>query len=146
MAQKPMTVLLVEDNPGDAIPMRRMLAALGPDFSIAHVSKLSDCLKQLQNGGIDLVLLDLTLPDSWGLETLTRTRAQNQAIPIIVITGLSEREIAVKALNQGAQDFIAKERLEEHLLGRAVERWAGRRLPLPANRRQLAEASRASER
>ena len=127
MADKPITVLLVEDNPGDASLILRMLSTINGHFNAIHVTKLSEGLERLQKGDIDLVLLDLGLPDSSGLETLTRARARDPQVPIIVITGLSEREMAVEALHQGAQDFIAKERVDVHLLARAIFRWIGKK-------------------
>ena len=127
MADKPITVLLVEDNPGDASLILRMLSTINGHFLVSHVTKLSEGLEQLQKGGMDLVLLDLGLPDSSGLETLTRTRARDPQVPIIIITGLADREMAVDALNQGAQDFIAKERVDVHLLARAIFRWVGKK-------------------
>lgn len=126
MVDKPITVLLVEDNPGDANLIRRMLRTIDEHFRVTHVTKLSEALEQLEKDGIDVVLLDLGLPDSSGLETLARARAQAPDVPIIVITGLSERETAVQALSQGAQDFVAKERLDVHLLARAILRGSGR--------------------
>jgi len=126
MGDNTVTVLLVEDNPGDASLIRRMLSAISVNFQIKHATKLSEGLAQLQQAEVDLVLLDLCLPDSSGLDTLTRIRAQAPYVPIIVITGMSERETAVKALDQGAQDFIAKERVDEHLLSQAVLRRIGR--------------------
>jgi len=128
MADKLITVLLVEDNPGDASLIRRMLSEISGHFQVTHVTKLSEGLEQLrkEKEDVDLVLLDLGLPDSSGLETLTRTRAQAPHVPIIVITGMSERETAVKALGQGAQDFIAKERVDVHLLTQAVLRCVAR--------------------
>ncbi|OFV94251.1 MAG: hypothetical protein A3F68_08585 [Acidobacteria bacterium RIFCSPLOWO2_12_FULL_54_10] len=125
MADKPITVLLVEDNPGDASLIRRMLSTINGHFTVRHVTMLSDGLDLLRQGGIDVVLLDLGLPDSAGLETLARTRAQAPHVPIIVITGLSDRDMAVQALSQGAQDFIAKERVDVHLLARAIFRCSG---------------------
>ncbi|MBI4461136.1 MAG: response regulator [Acidobacteria bacterium] len=129
MADKKISILLVEDNPGDASLIRRMLSGINGDFSVQHVTKLSDCLERLQEADIDMVLLDLGLPDSSGLETLARTRASAPEIPIIVITGLSERETAVEALKLGAQDFIAKERVDVHLLSRAIFRVMGTEPP-----------------
>ncbi len=122
MADKPIEALLVEDNPGDAVLIRRMLRREEQHFHVTHVTLLSKGLERLQEGGIDVVLLDLGLPDSSGLETLVRTRAQAPHIPIIVITGLSERETAVLALNKGAQDFIAKERVDANSLAQAILR------------------------
>lgn len=126
MIDRPITVLLLEDNPGDASIVLSMLRTIGEDFSVTHMTTLWEGLERLQKGGYDIVLLDLGLPDSAGLETLARARAQDPNVPIIVITGLTERDAAVAALDQGAQDFIAKERMDVHLLTRAILRCVGR--------------------
>src|SRR5687767_1203331 len=103
---RPTAVLLVEDNPGDAFLIRRML----PEFDVLHVSTLGEALQYLEKDTFDLVLLDLGLPDAGGLETLTRLRAKFSAVPVIITTGLSDTDLAVRALNSGAQDFFAKEK------------------------------------
>jgi len=122
---KPIVALLVEDNPGDATLIRTMLRSKDGIFQLRHVTSLSKGLEQLQQGDIDVVLLDLDLPDSKGLETLLRAHAKAPHTPIIVITGLAEKEVAVRALNQGARDFFAKEFLEQQLLTGAIQRAIG---------------------
>jgi DNA-binding response OmpR family regulator len=122
MTDKATVVLLIEDNPGDAALIRNMLRTKSAGVEIRHVTSLAKGLEQIQNGDIDVVLLDLDLPDSSGLDTLSRTRARAPHTPIIVITGLAEREVAVRALNQGAQDFFAKEFLETQVLNGAIQR------------------------
>jgi CheY-like chemotaxis protein len=114
--------MLVEDNPGDASLMRRLVASIPGKFLITHVANLTDALEILGRKSTDVLLLDLGLPDSVGLETLSRVRDSAPNVPVIVITGLSEREIAVQALGLGAQDFIAKERVDVRLLEKAILR------------------------
>jgi len=123
------SLLLVEDNPGDAALLRRMVSVMGEYFRVTHVTCLAQGLECLRKGGVDAVLLDLGLPDSQGLDTLTRVRAQAPHVPIIVISGQSDRETARLALSQGAQGFIAKEQAEEQLLqqlGRTILSEIGR--------------------
>ncbi|MBI4461133.1 MAG: PAS domain S-box protein, partial [Acidobacteria bacterium] len=119
-------LLLIEDNPGDARLIADMLASIEGQFRLTHVTRLSEGLERLRQGGIDAVLLDLGLPDSWGLETLARTRAQEEHVPIIVITGLSERETAFAGFKQGAQEILTKDRLNSDLLAEVVLREIGR--------------------
>lgn len=119
-------LLLVEDSPGDASLIRRMLPMVDSQFRVTHVTKLSDALARLQQGGIDAVLLDLGLPDSSGLQTLARLRAQAPHVPTIVVSGLPEKETAVLAMNQGAQGFIAKEHMNTQRLANAILREIGR--------------------
>ena len=123
MPNRPIGVLLVEDNPGDAILIRRMLSGMKGEFDVMHVSSLLEALQCLQKESFDVILLDLGLPDSAGLDTLTRVRGQVPNVTIIVTTGLSEREIAVLALSGGAQDFFAKERIDARSLSRSIFRW-----------------------
>lgn len=119
---KPISILLVEDNPADAILIRRLVRTAAPDFRVTHVATLADSIAQLQANEADVILLDLGLPDSEGMETLARTRAQVPNTPIIVITGTGETELGVKARLGGAQDFYAKEFLDSDLLIRAILR------------------------
>jgi DNA-binding response OmpR family regulator len=114
----PITVLVVEDSPGDAILVRRKLAT----FHVTQVTSLSEALQALDKATFGIILLDLNLPDSMGVETIARMRAKVPAVPIIVITGLLEVDLAVKALSAGAQDFYTKENLDEHLLSRSIHR------------------------
>lgn len=114
-------VLLVEDNPGDAQLIGFMLADAGKDlFDVCTVERLGDGLRRLEQGDIGLVLLDLSLPDSQGLETFTQLHAQAPRIPIIVLSGLNDTSIAVQAVHEGAQDFLIKGQVDGELLVRAM--------------------------
>src|SRR5262249_32749914 len=75
---------------------------------------------QLERGGIDLVLLDLSLPDAHGLETFTQTKARFPATPIVVLTGHDDHQMALAAVKAGAQDYLTKDSLNADLLGRSI--------------------------
>src|SRR5512133_310881 len=114
-------VLLVEDNPGDARLIQFMLADAGGDFFDAEiVERLRDGLTRLARGGIGVVLLDLSLPDSQGLDTFAQMYAQAPHIPIIVLSGLNDTTVAVQAVHEGAQDFLVKGQVDGQLLVRAM--------------------------
>lgn len=114
-------VLLVEDNPGDARLIQFMLAESGGDlFEIETAERLSQGLGRLAEDGIGLVLLDLSLPDSQGLNTFLQMHARARQIPIIVLSGLLDTTIAVQAVHEGAQDFLVKGQVDGQLLVRAM--------------------------
>jgi len=118
---RPIEVLLIEDNPGDARLIKEMLAESGKaDYQFEHADRLSQGLERLLKGGIDVVLLDLGLPDSQGLETLGKVRAQAAAMPIIVLTGLDDEVTAVEAVRQGAQDYLVKGDVDSKLMWRTL--------------------------
>ena len=121
VAQKVVNVLMVEDEPGDAEYLRWMLKDVpGGSFELACVERLGDALAHLRTRPADVVLLDLTLPDSHGIETLTRLRSHQPEIPIVVLTGLNDEQMAIEALRHGAQDYLVKGQLDPNLLSRAV--------------------------
>ena len=98
-----------------------MLAdAGGQGFAIEWVSRLADGLERLGRGGIDLVLLDLGLPDSQGLDTFIKAHAQAPQVPFVVLTGLADETLALTAVRQGAQDYLFKEATDPQLLLRAI--------------------------
>jgi two-component system cell cycle sensor histidine kinase/response regulator CckA len=105
-----MNVLLVEDNPADARFIQEMLKGAPQGlFDLAHAEELRAALAALRDPAFDVLLLDLGLPDSQGLETLARVQAQiAERLPIIVLTGLNDEALALEALHRGAQDFLAK--------------------------------------
>ncbi len=114
-------VLLVEDNPGDARLIREMLAEVGGVFfDVAVAKRLSTGLEHLAEGGIDVVLLDLVLPDSRGIDTLAKVQAKAPQVPIVVLTGLGDGMLGVKAVREGAQDYLVKGQVEGNLLVRAM--------------------------
>ena len=114
-------ILLVEDNPADARLAREILAeAHRYSFDVADASTLALALTLLSQREFDVVLLDLSLPDLLGIDSVKRIRAQNDAIPIVVLTGLDDEEAAVKALQQGVQEYLVKGIESAPIMGRAI--------------------------
>ncbi|MEE9522368.1 MAG: PAS domain S-box protein [candidate division NC10 bacterium] len=114
-------ILLIEDNPGDARLIREMLGEVrGASFAMEVASELPTGLQRLSAGGADVVLLDLSMPGSGGLDTFTKAHAQAGQVPIIVLTGLDDEAVAVRAVREGAQDYLIKGQVDSHLLGRAI--------------------------
>ncbi len=114
-------VLLVEDNPGDAVLVREaLLDAPGPTFALDWQPTLTAGLTALADGTFDALLLDLSLPESRGIDTLGRMRAAHDGLPILVLSGIDDEETAVAALHAGAQDYLVKGRFDGALLARAL--------------------------
>jgi PAS domain S-box-containing protein len=115
-------LLLIEDNPGDAGLIREMLAeSKGMSFELEWTETLSEGIERLASGGIDVVLLDLALTDSTGLETLRRLRAASPLAPVVVVlSGLSDEEISFQAVQEGAQDYLIKGQVDSNLLVRSI--------------------------
>jgi signal transduction histidine kinase/DNA-binding response OmpR family regulator len=113
-----MRVLLVEDNDDDALLIRESLSET--TLEIERVERLSTALAQLARGNFDAVLLDLSLPDAWGLDTIRRLRHEAAAVPIVVLTGLNDEETAMRAVEEGAQDYLFKAQTDGHLLARSL--------------------------
>jgi diguanylate cyclase (GGDEF)-like protein len=114
-------VLLIEDNPGDVRLIEEMVREdADAPFSLVNVDRLSRALEHLSNGETALVLLDLSLPDSYGLETFARVYAHSPTVPIIVLTGNDDQTIALSAVKSGAQDYLVKGRLDRELLLRSM--------------------------
>ena len=113
-----MRVLLVEDNDDDALLIREMLSET--TLEIERAERLSTALERLAKGRFDAVLLDLSLPDAFGLDTISHVVRQAPGVPIVVLTGLNDEEAAVKAVEQGAQDYLIKGQVDGHLLARSL--------------------------
>ncbi|MBI3779877.1 MAG: PAS domain S-box protein, partial [candidate division NC10 bacterium] len=121
MEERQIRILLIEDNPGDTRLLQEALAEVGEtSIDLECVSELSTGLTRLAQGWIDLVLLDLGLPDSQGLETLGRTHGAAPEVPIVVLTGLGDDSVAVHALRRGAQDYLVKGQVESGVLRRTI--------------------------
>ena len=130
-------ILLVEDNPGDVRLLREMLAGAEDDsFHVENTQSLAEGLDRLSRGGVDVLLLDLGLPDSSGLDTFSQVRACAPVVPTIVLTGLDDEEVGVRAVRDGAQDYLIKGELRRDLLVRAI-RYAIERQRSEAEIRQL---------
>jgi two-component system, cell cycle sensor histidine kinase and response regulator CckA len=112
-------ILLIEDNPGDAVLISEMLSGIN-NYALTQADRLSSGLQLLRQNSFNVVLLDLGLPDSSGIETFRRVQSERPEAPVIVLTGLTDEEIAVQAISQGAQDFLVKGRIDGELLTRAI--------------------------
>jgi two-component system sensor kinase FixL len=114
-------ILLVEDNPGDARLVQMALSEL-PDrrFEIRHVERLNQALQLLGGHAFDAILLDLSLPDSHGLDTVTQIKAADPSVPIVVLSGLLDEELALEAVKVGAQDYLVKGQGDGYLVARSV--------------------------
>ncbi|WP_339861174.1 response regulator [Thalassospira alkalitolerans] len=117
-------ILLVEDNPGDAFLVKTLLEETGEQFVIEHRSDLASAMKLLNssasNGQFDVVLLDLTLPDSSGVETISRVRSCLNSAPVVVLTGHKDEELAFEALQHGAEDYLTKEFPDGRTIRRSI--------------------------
>jgi len=121
MSTERIKVLLVEDNPSDARLIQESLAEATDDsFDLETVDTLAAGLHRLGCGGIEAILLDLALPDSFGQETFVRAKAQAMGVAIIVLTGLVDDSLALKLVQGGAQDFVAKVEVTGNNLTRAI--------------------------
>jgi len=117
MSGEPINVLLVEDNPGDIALLKLMLTDECEDrIFVETATRVSEAVKRLDCRAFDVVLLDLTLPDAQGLEALIHLHEHACRVPIIVQTGLDDDDLAVKAMQLGAQDYIAKGKPDGRLL------------------------------
>jgi len=116
-----LNILVVEDNPGDIFLLKEFLRATDLSIeAIAEAGRLSEARGILEQQRIDLVFLDLSLPDSFGLESYTGLGLPAQRLPVILLTGLSDTSIALQALAMGAQDYLIKGDFDEKLLSRAI--------------------------
>lgn len=121
-SQPPIHVLLVEDNPDYAGLVRTLLArSPKPKFNVTSIVCLTDLLTQLDTVTADVILLDMTLPDSNGIDTLRRAMALAAQLPIVILTGHDDERLAVQALQEGAQDYLVKGQNETVLLTRAIQ-------------------------
>src|SRR5262245_31402485 len=117
----PIRILLVEDDPGDAELLLETLAeGSTPTFHVDRVERLQTALERLGRDSIDVVLLDLSLPDSRGLETFTKLRAQVPSLPIVILTGFDDDSFAIEAVSKGAQDYLIKGRVDRADLVRTI--------------------------
>ena len=114
-------VLLVEDNPGWAkIVQEHLAGGDAPEFSVEVAHRLGPALDMLDTGGFDLVLTDLTLPDSAGLGTFHSIHSRVPEIPVVILSGVEDEEMALEAVNGGAQDYIVKGAMEPEYLSRTL--------------------------
>ena len=114
-------ILLIEDNPGDARLIKEMLSEVkSTTFHLECVDRLSSGLELLSKEKIDVVLLDLSLPDSHGLETFEKVYTQVPEVPIVVLTGMNDEILGMNAVQKGAQDYLIKGQVDSNLLSRSI--------------------------
>jgi diguanylate cyclase (GGDEF)-like protein/PAS domain S-box-containing protein len=124
MTAQPIRILMVEDNPGDVRLIRKLLerTPLGP-FQLSTVDRVAKAEALLKGKpAVDVVLLDISLPDSAArsLDSLTRVRARAPELPIVLLTGIEDEELAVAAVREGAQDYLVKREVDRQTLARAL--------------------------
>lgn len=118
---KKFQVLLVEDNPGDVRLLREILGeVISTQFELVHVERLGEALEQLDQEHFDVVLLDLSLPDTQGFDTFVKVHKQAPGVPIMVLTGFDDETLAIRAVREGAQDYLVKGQIDSNLLVRAM--------------------------
>jgi signal transduction histidine kinase len=119
--EKTLQVLLVEDNAGDVRLLREMFGKERPDsFELTHFLRMGEAEIHLAKGGVDIVLLDMGLPDGHGLDTVRRAHRVAPDVPMIVLTGLDDEALAAEAMKEGAQDYLIKGQIENRALPRAL--------------------------
>lgn len=122
MAQNEIAVLLVEDNPADVALLMKLLQSNDvQSWQISSCKRLNSALETLRQTTFDVVLLDLSLPDSQGLDTVIQLQTAVPHIPIVVLTGLQDQTLARQAVAEGAQDYLVKGQLSSELLIKTVE-------------------------
>lgn len=121
MTEQNIDILLIEDNPGDVMLIREMLAgARHHQFEIREADRLSTALELLAGSNPGIVLLDLSLPDSSGLNTLRKVSAKYPELPVIILTGSKDDLLGVNAVTQGAQDYLVKGETDSRTLTKAI--------------------------
>jgi len=138
-----MKTLLIEDNPADARLIREMLKEYTAEsFEIQHVARLDLGLECLRKETFDVLLLDLSLPGSQGMETLTHTHKAWGGLPIVVLTGLDDEQFALEVMRAGAQDYLVKGHFDTQLLIRTIRYAVKRKQAEEEIRRLNAELER----
>lgn len=119
--KKSNVVLLIEDEPTDAKLITQILQEdTESALEILHAEMLSQGIEFLIQGGIDIVLLDLTLADSSGFDTFYKLQQQAPQVPVIILTGMDDKDLAVRIVQEGAQDYLVKSLVDYTMLARAI--------------------------
>lgn len=114
-------ILIVEDNPGDQLILSELLQMSEVSIGeLVYCTKLEDAIVQLKENQIDIVLLDLTLPDSNGMDSFISIKPYTLNIPVIILSGLNNTDLALTAIGEGAQDYLVKDDFDERLLSKTI--------------------------
>ena len=136
-------ILLIEDNPADVRMIQELVAEVkNANLDFEYAERLSDGIIKLASSGMDAVLLDLSLPDSQGLDTFIHLRSEVHETPVLLLTGLPDEELAIQAVREGAQDYLVKGKIDGDLLVRAVNYAIERQRLLAQLEKARAEAQR----
>jgi CheY-like chemotaxis protein len=140
------SLLIVEDNPADVLLIKEQLSeAPQKHYDIAVDETLADAIERLKKNDIDVVLLDLSLPDSSGLDTVRTLITRYPNVVIIVLTGLQDEQVALQAVRYGAQDYIEKNQITSTLLNRSISYSIERKKALQEKERLLGDLSKILE-
>lgn len=121
MMRDTMRILVVEDNPGDVRLLQEMFSGERPgSYDLVHMPRLGLALNHLAKGDVDIVLLDLGLPDGDGMEIVRKVRAVAPQTPLVVLTGRDDDAMIAEAMLEGAQDYLVKGQIEQKALPRAL--------------------------
>ncbi|HEX9263998.1 MAG TPA: hybrid sensor histidine kinase/response regulator [Candidatus Binatia bacterium] len=146
MSDAPTRVLLIEDNPDDACFLQEALSETREErIELVHVEHLNDAAKRLSQETFQVILLDLSLPDSQGIETVLRVQDQAPSVPIIVLTGLNDDNIALQAVRAGAQDYLVKGDIDARILVRSIRYASERKQAYEEMARLAADLARANK-
>ncbi|MEO1801829.1 MAG: response regulator, partial [Cyanobacteria bacterium J06629_2] len=119
---KPVSILLIEDDIAEARLLQEILKNFDLNqFILTHVQRLQAGLNQLKKDKFDLVLLDLTLPDSQGLASVELLVNNFSHLPIVVLTNTNDNQLAIEAVRQGAQDYLVKRKINIEVLVRSIQ-------------------------
>lgn len=121
MVPIPTRALVVEDNPGDVFLVQEQLSRVDIPFDVESAESLSAAMKSISLKQPDVVLLDLNLPDSHGTETIRKMIRTVPNVPVLVLTGQDDEELALRAVKEGAQDYLFKSELDQGYLVRAIK-------------------------
>lgn len=149
-------ILLIEDDPGHSHLIRQALKKASPEYHVVCVESIANALVQLWSESVDVVITDLSLPDSTGLNSVRMIRQQNATVPIIVLTMLEDGRMEIAALEYGAQDYLPKNQATPEVLRRSIQhaiqrqqcvvQAAGLLDSLNASRRQLEQQKKLLKR
>jgi len=146
MNQELISILLVEDNPGDAFFLQQLFKKYQiSKFQVSHFDYLAKAISHLENATCDVILLDLLLPDSQGLETLLNIQKKAVNIPIVILTGMNDQKLAMEAVRKGAQDYLIKGEVTTELLTQSIRYAIERKIIQKELKKRTKELEKANQ-